>query len=284
MGQGNNQDWEHVDIAAFIAAIKRCGVISGLATSESTTPAMTVLVSSGVCIEDETEYTESSGQNLNISNGDTTHPRKDIIVYDTSAGNPIVVEGTPAAAPVPPDIPSGDVYLALVHVDANETTSILNADIDDGRVYVVAVPVHMLEHLEGGADTIEYYDRFEDNSLHTNATQQSVNSASYQKRKETLIDFCADTIAIRYSTLPATNRIVYSKIYRNGVAVTSEVIHNWAGWATFNVTSSGWSNGDLLQLYIRGYNTTTQYCKDLIIRGEIKTFARDVSGFTDQDP
>lgn len=285
MGQLNDMDWEHVDVAAVAAAIIRNGVISGLAVSESAAPAMSVLVASGSCIESETTYTESSGQNLNISNGDATHPRKDIIVYDTTAGNPAVVEGTPSAAPITPDIPAGDIYLAMVHVDANETTSILDADIDDGRCYVVAVAVHMLEHLEGGNDTISYYDRFEAADLYTNAPERTVNSTTYQKKKEIEMTVCADTITIRFSLASGLNTGVYGQIYRNGVAVGTERLENHAtsgAYYTFDETISGWSDGDLLQLYLKGYTTTSNWCKNLIIRGEIKTLERDTSGFTSQ--
>jgi len=149
LGQLNNLDWEHTDIAALIGGVNGDGVVSGLGVSESVTPAMTVLVASGSCEVGDVRYTEGSSQNLNISNGDATHPRKDIVVYDTSAGNPAVVEGTPAAAPIPPDIPSGDIYLALIHVAANETTSIVNTDIDEGRVFVDPLPTGLISMWHG---------------------------------------------------------------------------------------------------------------------------------------
>lgn len=135
MGQLYNEDWEHVDIEAFREAIIGNGVITGLAVTQSDTPGMTVKVSLGQCTIDGVVYAESSNQNLNISNGDATHDRKDIVVYDATAGNPAVVAGTPAAAPVPPDIPSGDILLGIVLVEQNESTSILNIDITEDRVY-----------------------------------------------------------------------------------------------------------------------------------------------------
>ena len=137
MGQLQNEDWEHVDIEAFREAIIGNGVIAGLEVTQSATPAMTVLVSAGQCTIDGVVYAEASGQNLNISNGDASHDRKDIVVYDATAGNPAVVAGTPAAAPVPPDIPAGDILLGIVLVEANETTSIVNADITNDRVYSI---------------------------------------------------------------------------------------------------------------------------------------------------
>lgn len=142
MGQLNNENLEHSDIEAFREAIIGNGVITGLEVTESSTPGMTVRVSAGQCTIDAVVYTEGSAQNLNISNGDATHPRKDIVVYDATAGNPAVVAGTPAAAPVPPDIPSGDILLGIVLVVANESTSILNADITNDRVYSIKRSPH----------------------------------------------------------------------------------------------------------------------------------------------
>ena len=137
MGQLYDEDWEHVDIKAFREAIIGNGVITGLEVMQSAAPAMTVLVSAGQCTIDGVVYSEASGQNLNIGNGDATHDRKDIIVYDATAGNPAVIAGTPAAAPIPPDIPAGDILLGIVLVEANEVTSILNADITEDRVYAI---------------------------------------------------------------------------------------------------------------------------------------------------
>jgi microcystin-dependent protein len=144
MAQIYNGDWEAQDIRALIDGCKDNGVVSGLAVSESSPAAMSVLVASGTCEVDRVTYTEGSGQNLAISNGDATHPRKDIVIYDTTAGNPAIVEGTPAAAPVAPDIPADDIYLAMVQVAANESTSIVNADIDEGRVYVDPLPAGLI--------------------------------------------------------------------------------------------------------------------------------------------
>ena len=44
---------------------------------------------------------------------------------------------------------SGDIYLAMVHVAANETTSIVNADIDEGRVYVYQLPSGLISMWHG---------------------------------------------------------------------------------------------------------------------------------------
>lgn len=156
MGQLTNEDWEQTDIAAIISSTERSGVISGLEITESSPAGMSILVAAGNCDIDGAVYEEGSGQNVNISNGDATHPRKDIIVYDATAGNPAVVAGTPAAAPHPPNIPAGDIYLAMVAVAANESTSIVNADITNGRVNVdVKTPIRAVSASDTALDADE---------------------------------------------------------------------------------------------------------------------------------
>lgn len=285
MGQLNNTDWEHVDIAAIIAGIKGDGVLTGLAVSESSTPAMSVLVASGTCKISNVVYTEASGQNLNISNGDATHPRKDIIVYDATAGNPAVVEGTPAAAPIPPNIPNGDIYLAMVHVAANESTSIVNADIDEGRIYTQNF--HADTHLGGGVDEIEFYDMYQDLTLHNNSTSRTVTADTYTKYKETKIDDCPDTLRISFTLGHFNSTTLYGRIYRNGVAVGTQRIAGSAGGGIFTTWTediAGWSDGDLLQIYCYVIGWYNPVVKDLIIVGRNIVIPKQVENLTSQDP
>lgn len=283
MGQLNNLDWEHVDIAAVIAGVRGNGVLTGLAVSESTTPAMTVLVASGDCKISNVVYTESSGQNLNISNGDATHPRKDIVVYDATAGNPAIVEGTPAAAPVSPDIPSGDIYLAMVHVAANETTSVVNADIDEGRVY--AQDFHGDSHLGGGVDEIACYDPYILDVLHNNSTLKYVSGASWIKYKEIKIDDCPDTITIKYTVQDNTSTVTsYTNIYRNGGIVGTQKSWKLNAASSYTQTISGWSDGDLLQLYAYESAASNFRVSNLQILGQNITIPKHVENLTNQDP
>ena len=123
--------FEHVMMNAIIAACGGNGVLDGLAVSENGAGAdMSVDVAAGNCMISGTKYTESSVTNLAISAADATYDRKDLVVYDSSAGDPAVVTGTAAATPVPPDIPSSDILLAIVNVAAG-VTQITNADITD---------------------------------------------------------------------------------------------------------------------------------------------------------
>jgi len=133
--------FEHVMMNAVIAGCAGDGVLDGLVVSENGAGAsMHVDVSAGSCIVDDITYTESSiTENLAITQPHFTLARKDIVVYDTSAGTPVVVTGTAAAIPQPPDIPAGDIILALVNVAA-DAFAIYNADIIDGRVFIESFP------------------------------------------------------------------------------------------------------------------------------------------------
>ena len=131
-----NDVLEHVELNNMLLAAKGWGVLSGLAVSERGAGAnMSVDVASGSCFVDDTKYTESSTTNVVISAAHATLARKDIITYDTSAGNPAAVTGTAASTPVPPDIPSGDILLALVNVPAADT-AITNSQIIDKIILV----------------------------------------------------------------------------------------------------------------------------------------------------
>jgi len=140
MSYAYNDPLHHVIGNALNDGCKNWGVVSGLAVSERAAGAnMSVDVALGVCFVDGVEYTESGITNVVITAADGTNPRKDLIVYDTSGGTPAVVTGTPAATAIPPDIPSGDILLAVVDVPALDTT-ITNDQIYDGRVFVIHVP------------------------------------------------------------------------------------------------------------------------------------------------
>ncbi len=125
-----NQVLEHVQVNNIVLAAAGDGVVSGLDVTEKGTPDMSIDVAAGSCKIGGTKYTESGTVNLAISAADATHARKDLVIYDVATTNPLVITGTPATPPVPPDITSGDILLAIVDVAANETT-ITNAEITD---------------------------------------------------------------------------------------------------------------------------------------------------------
>lgn len=143
MGQVYNTSWEQQDIRAVIDGCRNWGVKSGLGVTESSPAAMSVLLAAGTCEVDNIEYEAVLPQNVAIAAADVTNPRKDIIVYDTSADQPAAITGTPAAAPVAPDVPADDIYLGMVHIAANAVT-IANVNIDEGRVYVDPLPAGLI--------------------------------------------------------------------------------------------------------------------------------------------
>lgn len=129
-----------------------CGA-SDFTVAQSSTPGMSVSVAAGYALVkgSTTSYqgmysvhNDASIDAVAISPGDPTNPRRDIVGllirdgdysgsdYDVQVH---VVEGTPAGSPADPTLPDSFLALARVQVDANESTSIVNADITDLRVF-----------------------------------------------------------------------------------------------------------------------------------------------------
>ena len=129
-------------------ALKGNGVVSGCAVTEAVAPDKTVLVGTGSYISNGTTVTISSATSVDLSTLiDVTYPCK-VIITAKSDGTLTATAGTPAVAipagntgpetytPTLPSIPSNEIVLAEVWLDANETT-ILNADITDRRLVVI---------------------------------------------------------------------------------------------------------------------------------------------------
>jgi hypothetical protein len=141
-----NDVLEHIDLNNIVLGLKNSGVVSdpdstSLSVGEKDTPDMGIKVEPGNCTIDGVAYSEDASINLTIAAADVTNARKDIVIYYGTAGNPVVITGTPAAIPVPPDISANSVLLALVDVSAN-ATQIDSGDVTDKRVFVTtsAVP------------------------------------------------------------------------------------------------------------------------------------------------
>lgn len=113
------------------------GVISGGIVSAQATPNMTVQVT-------ECPLRTSTGarqdaaaiSSLPVTAADTTNPRVDIIYVDTT-GNTQYLQGTPAASPVAPNIPTGGTLLYKINVPAG-ATSIINSNIVDCRKILIS--------------------------------------------------------------------------------------------------------------------------------------------------
>ena len=129
-----NQVLEHPGLNNMLLAAKGWGVLSGLGVDASSN--MILSVAAGSCYIDGVLKTEGSATAVTIDAAHATLDRKDLIVYDASGDIPIKVTGTAAATPQPPDIPSGDILLALIDVSAN--VSVINAaNIKDEIIPIV---------------------------------------------------------------------------------------------------------------------------------------------------
>jgi hypothetical protein len=141
------QQWTNEHVLSQSRAGLGFFVLSGCDVHQAGTPAMSVVVDAGyIQVGWSLARTTVAGGTVTIATADTTNPRIDVIYVDAN-GTPGVYAGTPAAispasktdfreyaSPCPgASIPSG-VILALVQVEANETT-IINTDILDIATY-----------------------------------------------------------------------------------------------------------------------------------------------------
>jgi hypothetical protein len=149
---------EYLDALVEGISGKNC-VLSGCACTPQGSPDMTVAVAAGEVLTNGTFQPVSSG-NVTIGAADSTNPRLDLIVANSS-GTKAVRAGTASATPKPPARTANDVLLAVVYVPASDTT-ISGNQIVDLRV--------MREYLRGnpkgddaealGSTSLEWADVF----------------------------------------------------------------------------------------------------------------------------
>lgn len=128
---------EYLDV--LVAGIQGVDcVLNGCAVTAQGSPDMNVAVASGSVLSDGVLRTVSSG-NVAVTAADSTNPRLDLIVVDSS-GAKVARTGTAAASPKPPARTANDVVLAVVYVSAGDTTiasnqivdlRVVRADLDD---------------------------------------------------------------------------------------------------------------------------------------------------------
>jgi len=116
-------------------------VVSGCAVTGGAD--MTPAVASGVVISNGVWFAVT-GADVTVTTADSTNPRIDLIVVDSS-GALAVRAGTAASAPKPPARTANDVVLASVYVPASDTT-IGTSQITDRRVIrddIARAPVYL---------------------------------------------------------------------------------------------------------------------------------------------
>lgn len=102
------------------AALGLDGIITGCELTQQASPDMTVAVAAGVVISNDAVLAYAGG-NATIGTADSTNPRIDLIVINSS-GSLATRAGTAAAAPKPPARTANDVILGHVYVPASDTT------------------------------------------------------------------------------------------------------------------------------------------------------------------
>jgi len=143
-----------IDYNAVEQALRYTGWITGWnVTGNSTT--LSVDVSAGSGRSGGTFVSTSASTNLALSEADPTNPRKDLVIWDSSAGSLAVVTGTAQAispsgetdprkmvSPAPPDITDpNDIIIAVVYVPAGASTG-EDCTIIDKRVAIVDLISH----------------------------------------------------------------------------------------------------------------------------------------------
>lgn len=203
------------ELKKFKAALDGNHVLSGLAVSEKGAGAdQSVDVASGSCYIADTKYTEGSTVNVALDAAHGTYARWDIITYDASAGNPSKVTGTAGAIPTIPDVPSGDIILALVLRVANDNT-VQDADITDKSILVA---VNEATIATKGKYCIP---EASDNERKKDTNTYSSYSTSYVKLAEFTIDSRysqSGNFRIKWDMRVYAAGTATAKIYKNGIA------------------------------------------------------------------
>ena len=259
MNVKNGDKMYHVELNNRLEAYKRNGVIDGLMVYERSTPSFTLNISAGKCYVNNEVYEEPIFTVVVIAAAHATLPRLDIVCYDTSAGVAAVTPGTAASVPQPPDIPVGDILLALISVPALDTT-ISSGQITDEIIIVRPVGFVYVS----SSNVITSLDGEEAN-----------NSTTYTKEKE--LDPIPDDIFSNESELSIMFTLksqagfvtVYGRVYRNGVAVGTEQSTLNTNYVPYYETITGWSAGDLIQIYTRTTNASySAYTYNFRVRGD----------------
>lgn len=108
------------------------GVLSGLQVVENTNVDMNVIIQSGSGTANSTSFTVSNNLTVAVTTANTTYERIDTVSI-ASNGTATITDGTPAATPVPANIPANEIPLATISVPASDTT-VSNSQITDRRL------------------------------------------------------------------------------------------------------------------------------------------------------
>lgn len=128
------------DLDIMNAAEMGTGVLSGGSVTSQTTPNMTVQVAKAQVLIGGAAVTVPAGDSPACAAADATNPRIDLLTADT-AGAKLIVQGSPAAVPVMPAIPTGRVVLARLDVPPG-AVSVSGTQIVDKRVMLLGATIY----------------------------------------------------------------------------------------------------------------------------------------------
>lgn len=106
-------------------------------------------------------------------------------------------------------------------------------------------------------------------------TEDSQNSDTYTKTKEIRLSPIGGTLRIKFSLKTNTGATSFGRIYRNGVAVGTERSEAGAVYVEFSEDISGWSGGDLVQLY-----TKTSIAANTVLSDNFRIYANTAETIT----
>ena len=254
---------EHVQLNNMVLAMNDSGVLSGLAVSQRAAGAnMSVDVALGRAYISATAYTEASAVNLAIDAAHATLHRKDLITYDPTTSNPVVTKGTNhtggTSDPIyPPDIPAGDILLAIVDVDA-AVSSILNSDI------------HVL-----GAGAGKMYAYTPSSTIaKQDASESSSMSTSWTKLKEFTIpaSVIRSAFYIYFDMKAMAPATASGRVYRNAAPWGTIRSTSSTSYVTFYETLSDWYAGDTIELWVMSSDASKlAYVCNFQARGTLRT-------------
>ncbi|MCK5614510.1 hypothetical protein KAR91_72265 [Candidatus Pacearchaeota archaeon] len=255
----NGDKMYHVELNNRIKAYKQNGVLEGLQVYERDPPDRSVNISGGKCYVDNALCTEPGLNVVMLDAGHATLPRFDTIYYNASALSVIDITGTASNTPIPPDVPSEDILLAIVYVPPLHVT-MDNGNIKDCRIFIKPTGLKYT-----ASSTL----------LASDDAEASNNNAVYTKEKEFVIpdDIFEDEseFRIEFELKSSTTSAVHCRVYRNGSYVGSTQISSSTTYANFSQDLTGWSASDLIQMYTHSLDAgRTVYIRNARIYGDIE--------------
>gem|GEM_PF-1590561 len=243
------------ELKKIAGGIRANGVISGYEVTERGAGVnQTVDVGAGICCIDGKNYVKTGTTNVELDAAHSSYARWDIITYDASEDMPAKVTGTAGAVPTIPDIPAGDIILALVLRIANDNT-IQDADITDKRMLIKPQILSFTPS---------------DDLLHANdAEVTSISDGDELEKKKTIRPFLTGEYRIKFKLhMSSEGGHASGRIYKNGEAYGILRQTNSVSYVEFS-EDLRFSEGDTCELWIAIWSSgETAYAKDFRIHGE----------------